>query len=105
MLKMLTAVAFAIALPAAALAQPANPAGPQAGQAQPCPTGHEKMAGMDQSKMAGMDRSNMAGMDMSKMDHSKLSDMSGMDRSKMMDGCHSMAKPATATPQQGHSGH
>lgn len=51
MLKTLSAIALAVALPAAAMAQTAPAAKPQM-QAQTC-MDHSKMAGMDHSKMMG----------------------------------------------------
>lgn len=100
MLKTLGAVAFAIALPAAALAQPTQAPADKAAQTQTC-SDHSKMAGMDHMKM---DRSPMAGMDMSGMnksgmDHSK---MAAMDHSKMMGSC---ATPATAGASSDHQDH
>ena len=102
MLKIVSAVALAIALPAAAFAQTTQAPADKSAQTQTC-ADHSKMAGMDHmkmdhSQMAGME---MSGMSMSGMDHSK---MAGMDHSKMMGGC---ATPkAGPTPEhQGHSSH
>lgn len=103
MLKLLSAVALAIALPAAALAQSADPASKPA---QNC-MDHSKMAGMDHSKMghsstAGMGHGSMAGMDMSGMDHSN---MAGMDHSKMAGNCSTPSKANPPSAHQGQSGH
>lgn len=82
MKKLITAVALAIALPAAAMAQTAAPANPHAGHDMAAGSGqarHDCMAmnhaGMDHGKMAanhgGMDhgKMNMSGMNMAGMEH------------------------------------
>ena len=85
MKKLITAVALAIALPAAAMAQQAAPANPHAGHDMAASSGEAKHdcmamnhAGMDHSKMAA----NHAG-----MDHGKMN-MAGME-------------PCTAKPADG----
>lgn len=103
MLKTLSAVALAIALPAAAFAQ-ATHSKPAQPNAQTC-MNHSTMAGMGQMKMdhqqmSGMDMSgmNMSGMNMSGMDHSK---MGAMDH-KMMESC-AAAKAGATSDHEGHS--
>jgi uncharacterized protein involved in copper resistance len=102
MFKMLNAIALAIALPAAALAQTAPASNPAVTQAKTC-ADHSKMTGMEHSTMSEMD---MSGTSMSGMDHSKMSEMnmSRLDHSKMA-GCAALAKPAAEFMHQGHSGH
>jgi len=100
MLKMLSAVALAIALPATAFAQSAPAAKPAPTQENTC-AGHSNMAGMN---MSGMDHSKMAGtsmpgMDMSGMDHSKMAEM---DHSKMMGNCATSPKAGSNSDHQGH---
>ena len=102
MLTIVSAVALAIALPAAAFAQTTQAPADKPAQAQTC-ADHSKMAGvdhmrMDHSQMAGMD---MTGMSMSGMDHSK---MNGMDHSKMMGSC-ATPKAGSTSEHQGHSSH
>ena len=102
MLKTLSTVALAIALPAAAFAQATQARADKAVQSQTC-ADHMKMAGMDHmkmdhSQMAGMD---MSGMNMPSMDHSK---MAAMDHSKMMGSC-ATPKAGSTSEHQGHSSH
>ena len=102
MLKTLGAVALAIALPAAALAQSTQTPADKSAQTQTC-ADHMKKAGMDHmkmdhSQMAGMD---MSGMNMPGMDHSK---MAAMDHSKMMGSC-AAPKAGPTSEHQDHSGH
>jgi uncharacterized protein involved in copper resistance len=102
MLKIVSAVALAIALPAAALSQSTQAPADKSAQTQTC-AGHSRMAGMDQMKM---DHSQMPGMDMSGMnmsgtDHSK---MVAVDRSKMMGSC-ATPKAGATSEHQGHSSH
>lgn len=102
MLKTLSAVAMAIALPAATFAQAAQAPADNPAQAQTC-ADHMKMAGtdhmkMDHSQMGGMD---MSGMNMSGMDHSK---MGAMDHSKMMGSC-TTPKAGSTSEHQDHSSH
>lgn len=107
MLKTLSAVALAIALPAAAFAQSTQAPAEKPAQAQTC-ADHSKMAGMDHMKMdhMKMDHSQMAGMDMSGMNMPGMdrSTTAAMDHSKMIGSC---ATPkAGSTPEhQGHSSH
>jgi uncharacterized protein involved in copper resistance len=97
MLKILNAVALAIALPAVANAQRTAPATQPQGQIATCPM-HSKMAAMDHSKMSAMDM---------KMDHSTMSgmDMSKMDHSKMMVSCHMPADAGSDSAHHGHDAH
>ena len=102
MLKMFSAVALAIAVPAVAEAQSTPPAA-QAGQSDMCAKHSQTMA-MDHSKMSGMD---MSKMDHSKMDHPMMSgmDMSKMDHSKMIASCHMPAADGSASAHNGHGAH
>ena len=95
MLKIVSAVAVAIALPAAAFAQTTQAPADKSAQTQTC-ADHSKMAGMDHMKM---DHSQMSGTNMSGMDHSKVA---SMDHSKMMGSC-ATPKAGATSEHQGHS--
>ena len=102
MLKTLSAVALALALPASAFAQATQSAHSKPAQpnAQTC-MNHSNMAGMGQMKMdhEQMSAMDMSGMNMPGMDHSK---MGAMDH-KMIGSCAAAPKAAATSSHEGHS--